>query len=76
MPPYRIIVVNRTFTANEDIDAPSPEAARIEALRGALGIGTDEICNGKMFFGAEIRIQVDGGPPERLMVAIGSTPLQ
>jgi hypothetical protein len=29
-----------------------------------------------MFFGAEISIQADGGTPERLMVAIGTTPLR
>jgi hypothetical protein len=28
-----------------------------------------------MFFGAEIVIQGNGGNPERLMVAIGTTPL-
>ena len=76
MPTYRIKVVNRDFTSNEDIDALTPEAARADALRGALNIGIDEICGGKMFFGAEITIQVDDGAPERLMVAIGSSPLQ
>lgn len=76
MASYRIRVVNKDFTANEDIDAPSPEAARTEALRGALNIGIDEICEGKMFFGAEISIQRDGGASERLMVAIGTSPLQ
>jgi hypothetical protein len=76
MPTYRISVVNKDFTASEDIDAPDVNAARTEALRGALHIGTDEICEGKMFFGAEISIQGDGKAAERLMIAIGTTPLR
>lgn len=76
MATYRICVVNKDFTANEDIEAPTPEAARTEALRGALSIGTDEIYGGMMFFGAEISIQGDAETPERLMVAIGMSPLR
>jgi len=75
MPVYRITIVNRDFRATEDIEAAGSDAARSGALRGALNIGTDEVCEGKMFFGAEIVIQGDGGNPERLMVAIGTTPL-
>lgn len=76
VPAYRITIVNKDFSASEDVDASSTDAARTEALRGALNIGTDEICEGKMFFGAEISIQGNGGAPERLMVAIGTTPLR
>lgn len=76
MPSYRICIVNKDFTASEDIDAPNAAAARTEALRGALNIGTDEVCEGKMFFGAEISVQGDGGNPERMMVAIGTSPLR
>lgn len=76
MPTYRITIINRDFRANEDIDAPSADAARIDALKGALQIGTDEICEGKMFFGAEVSIQGNGEAAERLMVAIGTSPLQ
>lgn len=76
MPTYRICIVNRDFTASEDIEASGADTARTEALRGALNIGTDEICEGKMFFGAEITIQGNGGNPERMMVAIGTTPLR
>jgi len=72
---YRITIINRDFRASEDVEASSLDAARTEALRGALNIGTDEICEGKMFFGAEISIQGDGHEPERLMVAIGTSPL-
>lgn len=76
MPAYRITIINKDFKASEDIEAASHVAARIEALRGALNIGTDELCHGKSFFGAEINIQENGGTPERLMVAIGMTLLQ
>ena len=76
VPAYRITIVNRDFSASEDVDARDARAARTEALRGALNIGTDEVCEGKMFFGAEISIQGNGGAPERLMVAIGTTPLR
>lgn len=76
MPAYHVTIVNRDFTASEDIDASAADTARTEALRGALNIGTDEICAGKMFFGAEISIQGDGEAPERLLVAIGTTSLR
>ena len=76
MPAYCITIINKDFTASEDIEAASQDAARSEALRGALNIGTDEICEGKMFFGAEISIQGDGGTPERMMIAIGTSPLR
>ena len=76
MPAYHVSIVNKDFSASEDIEASTPAAARSEALRGALNIGTDEVCGGKMFFGAEISIRGDGGTTERLMVAIGASPLQ
>ena len=76
MPTYRISIVNKDFTATEDIDAADVAAARTEALKGALQIGTDEICEGKMFFGAEISIQGNGKATERLMIAIGATSLR
>lgn len=76
MPTYRVTIVNRDFTASEDIEVSGADTARTQALRGALNIGTDEICQGKMFFGAEISVQGDGGNSERMMVAIGTTPLR
>ena len=76
VPAYRITIVNKDFTASEDVEAAGSDVARTEALRGALNIGTDEICEGKMFFGAEITIQGDGKAPEWLMVAIGASSLR
>ena len=74
MPTFRIRLTNKDFAASEELEAPTPEAARTNALRGALQIGTDEICAGKMFFGAEVCIECDG-ETERLLVAIGASPL-
>ena len=76
MPSYCITIINRDFRASESIEAASQDAARGEALRGALNIGTDEICEGKMFFGADISIEGAGGTAERLMVAIGASHLR
>ena len=76
MTAYRITIVNRDFAASEDIEVADAGVARTEALRGALHIGTDEICEGKMFFGAEITVQGDGKAPERMMIAIGTSPLR
>ena len=76
VPAYRITINNENFSASEDIEVAGLAAARIEALRGALNIGTDQVCQGKVFFGAEISIQENDGTPLRLMVAIGTTPLQ
>ncbi len=76
MPAYRITIVNKDFRASEEIEAAGPDAARTEALKGALHIGTDEICEGKTFFGAEVSIEGEGAGPERLMIAIGTSSLQ
>lgn len=64
MPAYRITIVNQDYRSSEDIEAATPAAARTQALRGALNIGTDEVCEGKMSFGAEVSIEGDGGSPE------------
>lgn len=75
MPSYRICVINRNFSSSEEIDASNSDAARVQALRGALQIGVDEICEGKMFFAAQISIE-GKNKPERLVIAIGASPLQ
>jgi len=76
MPAYHITIINQDYRSSEDIEAATPAAARTEALRGALNIGTDEVCEGKMFFGAEVSIAGDGTTPERLKVAIEVSPLR
>ena len=73
---FNIRVVNCDFESSNEVDLPDSEHARNHALRAALGIGTDELCKGIPFFGAEIRIEHHGQAPERIMVAMGASPLK
>ena len=76
VPMFRVCVVNRNFQACNDIDAADLEGARTEGVRAALAIGADEICAGIPFFGAEIRVDLDGEVKDRTVIAMGSSPLQ
>jgi hypothetical protein len=76
MPTFRITVLNRDFSVSSDSELPGPDEALEQALKGALQIGTDEVRGGKHFFGAEVTVECDGETVERLMVAIGATPLK
>ena len=76
MPTFHISVVNSDFDASEELDSATFEDARRNALRAALQIGTDELCNGTPFFGAEIRIELDGELKQRFLVSIGQSPLK
>jgi hypothetical protein len=76
MASFQIIIVNSDFDCCNDIDAHDDDDARSQALRGALAIGTDEICKGIAFFGAEVRIEVKGDIKERFLVSIGQSPLR
>jgi hypothetical protein len=75
MPKYRISIVNKDFRASDEHELPSHDAAVKEALKGALQIGVDEVCDGAQFFGAEVGIECDGDVFERLVIAIGASPL-
>ena len=77
MPKYCIRVVNRNFATSTDSELSNMEAARSDGLKGALQIGVQEIYEGKTsFFAAEVTIENDHEPTERMMVAIGTSPLQ
>ena len=76
MPTFSINIVNSDFASSNSLDATSPEAARSEALKSALQIGSEEVCNGNPFFAAEIRIQNGDETIERMVVAIGASALQ
>ncbi len=76
MPPFRIIVINESTSAADDHDLSSAEQAQREAIKAALQIGTDEIMNGKPFFGAEAKVEHDGEVLKRFVVSIGVSPLQ
>ena len=76
MPSYSIHVVNEDFATATDHELPSMGAARTEGIRGALQIGVQEVSEGKSFFGAEITIKNEHEPTERMIVAIGCSPLK
>ena len=76
MPRYCIRVVNRDFATSSDHELPSMEAANTEALKGALQIGSQEVWEGKAFFAAEISVENEHEPTERMMVAVGASPLR
>ena len=76
MPKFTVQIVNRDFRANSEVDAPDIDSAHSEAIRGAMMIGTEEVCAGKPFFGAEILVEGHAGDAQRFMIAIGATPLQ
>jgi hypothetical protein len=76
MPKFSISVINSEFAVSNEHDHSTFDAAREEAIRGALQIGTDEIISGKGFFGAEVVIEEGSQVVDRFVVAIGSSPLQ
>jgi hypothetical protein len=76
VPTFRIHVTNTDTEAISDVDRQTPDEARTEALKSALQIGVDEVCKGKPFFGAEVRIKNGPDVLERLVVAIGVSPLR
>ena len=76
MPRFRIRVINTDFDSSNEIDLPSTDRVRAEALKGALQIGVNEVCDGTPFFGAEVRIESGDEILERLVVAVGVSPLR
>jgi hypothetical protein len=76
MPTFQIRVINTDYDNSNEIDRPSAQEARAEALKSALQIGVEEVCNGTPFFGAEVRVESDGKVRDRLVVAIGVSPLR
>ena len=76
MPRFRVRVINTDFDDSTEIERSSADQARAEALNSALMIGVDEVCKGTPFFGAEVRIEDGNEVLERLVVAIGVSPLR
>lgn len=76
MPPFRIIVINESISAADDHELSTAEQAQREAIKAALQIGTEEILNGKPFFGAEAKVEHDGEVLKRYVVSIGVSSLQ
>jgi hypothetical protein len=76
VPTFRICIVNSDFRDCEETHQPDAEAARKQALKGALQIGAEEIAGGSAFFGAEVSIAYEGEVLERMMIAIGASTLK
>ena len=76
MPTYRTCIVNRDFAVCNEDDQPDQQTALTVGIKGALEIGSEEVCKGLPFFGAVVTIAKDGETVERRMVAVGATSLR
>jgi len=76
MPTYHIRVVNSDFESSNEVDTTDLDAARNKGLRAALEIGADEMCKGVPFFGAEVRVEIDGELKQRFLVGMGQSLLK
>lgn len=76
MPTYRITVINQTFRACDDHELPSFDAARVEGIKAALDIGSDEVAKGNPFFAAEVVVANGDEMLGRFVVSIGASSIQ
>ena len=78
MPTFRIFVVNQNFDSETELEVPSLEDARDQAIEGALHIGVEEVAVENPFFAAEVRIQgaEDDTYLARYVVSVGVSPLR
>jgi hypothetical protein len=76
MPIFQLHIVNSDFSSCGECDADDVRAAQKQGLKAALQMGTDEMCDGSPFFGAEVRVEADGEVKERFLVSMGQSPLQ
>jgi len=76
VPLFRITVVNKNFSACDEHDLGTTDEARTEGIKGALAIGSDEIVNGKEFFGAEVKVERDNQLVGRFVVSVGASAIE
>ena len=76
MPTFRITVTNQTFRACDDHELPSFDAARVQGIKAALDIGSDEVANGNPFFAAEVLVADGNETLGRFVVSIGASSIQ
>jgi hypothetical protein len=76
VPNYQIHVVNSDYESFNEADASNFDGTRKQALGAVLQIGTEEVCNGTAFFGAEVQVELDGELRERFVVSIGQSHLR
>jgi hypothetical protein len=75
MPTFEIKIINDTFEAANHEELADMEAAKWQALKGALEIGTEKILTGEAVFAAEV-IVADGSDRQRFVVTIAMSPLR
>lgn len=75
MPTYTIRVINSEFTADDEHDLGDLSTAKMQALKGALEIASEEVLKGLPFFGAEVRVERGGDQVARFLVSVGTSPL-
>jgi hypothetical protein len=75
MPNFCIRIVNKDFSASNETELRDDEAARKDALKGALEIAIEEVCGGIPFFAAEVVVERDGSAINRFLIAVGASPL-
>lgn len=76
VPTFRISITNQHFRSSNEQELPSADVAHTEAIKGALEIGTTEICTDRPFFGAEVCIEQEGEFIGRYVVSIGVSSLK
>jgi hypothetical protein len=76
MPSFHIHVVNTEYESSNQIDVPDLDHARAGGLKAALEVGAEELCGGAPFFGAEVRLEMDGEVKERMVIAMGTSRLR
>ncbi len=74
MPTFHITIINDSFKAANQEDLDDMEAAKQQALRGALEVGVEQLLGGQPIFGAEV-IVADGDVSERFLVMLSTSPL-
>ena len=75
MPSYVVTLTNATFRSRAEHEFDDDQGAIDNAVRGAISVGADEVCNGEPLFIAGITIARSGEIVARRAVAVGSTPL-
>lgn len=76
VPTYRITVINQTFRACDDHELASFDLARVQGIKAALEIGSDEVAKGNPFFAAEVLIADGDETLGRFVVSMGASSIQ
>ena len=75
VPTFRITVTNSEFDTTIEQDLADLSAAKAEALKGVLDLGSEQVAAGTPFFAAEVTICGESDTA-RFVVALGVSELQ